>query len=216
LVATVNHLEEVAGMAVKSRRRRVWILGIGVAFALVVTSAALAAFRGERGRIAFDEGRTFPSGAAPGSQTVKRIYTDPLGDACCTEDIQRVVVTNTSRSIFFRITAPAPRSSEPAATSDRLIPITTDHGRFIVRNDDNGPGYVLARWDPKRAEFVELSHVHISVRGFGSVVSFSLTRRILGKPAAFRFRVEFWAVTSMGGANFDAAPDRGRWRYRLR
>jgi Tol biopolymer transport system component len=48
-------------MNIKSRQRRLWILGIAIAFALVVTAAALAAFRGERGRIAFDDGRTFPS-----------------------------------------------------------------------------------------------------------------------------------------------------------
>ena len=53
----MQHLRQLA----LYRRRRLWILGIGVAFALVVTAAALAAFRGERGRIAFDDGRTFPS-----------------------------------------------------------------------------------------------------------------------------------------------------------
>jgi Tol biopolymer transport system component len=45
-----------------TRRRRFWILGIGTAaLALVAATAVLAALRGERGRIAFDDGRTFPS-----------------------------------------------------------------------------------------------------------------------------------------------------------
>jgi TolB protein len=48
-------------MKIKPGRRGLWILLAGTAVALVATTAALAAFRGERGRIAFDDGRTFPS-----------------------------------------------------------------------------------------------------------------------------------------------------------
>jgi len=43
------------------RRRSAWLFLLGAAFALVASAAALGAFRGDRGRIAFDDGRTFPS-----------------------------------------------------------------------------------------------------------------------------------------------------------
>lgn len=45
----------------RARRRYFWIVGICAAFALVATATAFATLRGERGRIAFDDGRTFPS-----------------------------------------------------------------------------------------------------------------------------------------------------------
>jgi hypothetical protein len=153
--------------------------------------------------------------AAPGS-SAPRIYRDPRGDACCTEDITRVAVSAEPRRIIFQITALPPLGPQPAATSDRFIPITTGRGaRFQVGTSSDGPGYELDRWSVQLQKFVHLAPVHISVRNRGTLFVFTLSRRVLGNPGRFTFSVEFWAVTSFGGANYDFAPDRGSWSYRV-
>ena len=50
----------------------------------------------------------------------------------------------------------------------------------------------------------------------GDVFRFLINRHRLGDTNQFRFAVGFWAITSMGGANHDDAPDAGKWPYRVK
>ncbi len=135
-------------------------------------------------------------------------FTDKGGDACCTEDIRRVVVSNDDAgTITFAVTAPL----QPAhgSASDRFIKITTARGLFLIGTNPDGEGYVLSRGAAK----VLLGRVQASARG--DVFRFVIDRHRLGDTDRFSFGVAFWSVTSFG-ANVDAAPDAGKWSYEVK
>jgi hypothetical protein len=137
--------------------------------------------------------------AAPGAFGANRaVFTDATGDACCTEDITQVVVSNDDAGmISFAITAPLHPDSYGGA-SDRFIEIQTERGDdFVIGTNPDGPGYVLQGGGRVRA-----SHV-------GDLFRFFIDRHRLGDTDHFTFSVAFWSVSSLG-ANVDGA---GTWPY---
>jgi hypothetical protein len=141
-----------------------------------------------------------------------RTFTDPRGDACCTEDITRVVVTNDDAgTVAFEITGLL-ETETAAEASDRFIPIETEHRRFEIGSNSDSPGYSRFRLaaDGKR---VRLAAIHVSDEG--SLLRFPVDRHLLGDADRFSFHAEYWAVTPFG-ANLEAAPDRGTWTFPIK
>jgi hypothetical protein len=136
------------------------------------------------------------------------VFADKGGDACCTEDIRRVVVSNDdSGTITFTVTAPV---GPEGGASDRLIEISTEHGVFTIGTNPNGEGYMLWRGAADlMLDRVEAAH-------HGDVFRFVVDRNRLVDTNRFTFGVSFWRITSLGGANHDDAPDAGKWSYRLK
>jgi hypothetical protein len=142
----------------------------------------------------------------------RRVFPDPKGDACCTEDISRVVVASDDDGrITFRITAPLPNNGIAGGASDRYIPIETRRGRYQIATNPNGGGYVLGAWDDERSKFVTVARVRADEDGDDFV--FFVDRHLVGDTDQFRFNVQFWSVTPLGGAYLEAAPDRGSWLF---
>src|SRR5512132_1874207 len=99
-------------------------------------------------------------------------FSDKGGDACCTEDIRRVVVANDDAgTITFAVTAPV---GPEGGASDRLIEVTTDGGVFVIGTNPIGEGYALWRG----AATVMLGRVEASHRG--DVFRFVIDRHRLG------------------------------------
>lgn len=137
------------------------------------------------------------------------VFTDKGGDACCTEDIRGVVVSNDDAgTITFAVTAPV--DPDAGGASDRFIAITTERGSFTIGTNPNGEGYMLWRGPAE----VMLGRVDAMHRG--DVFRFVIDRHRLGDTNRFTFGVSFWRITSLGGANHDDAPDAGQWSYRVR
>lgn len=138
----------------------------------------------------------------------RTVFADTRGDACCTEDIRQVVVSNTDAgTITFAITAPV--GPEGGTSSDRFIQIVIERSKFIIGTNPDGEGYVL--W---RGAFELLGRVEASHRG--DVFQFVIDRHRLGDTNRFTFGVAFWSITSLGGADLDAAPDAGTWSYQVK
>jgi hypothetical protein len=137
-------------------------------------------------------------------------FTDAKDDACCTEDIRGVVVSNDDTgTISFAITAPAVDGND---SSDRFISITTERGEFQIGTHD-GPGYVLTRQWRSGGESL-LGPVRASHRG--DVFRFLLDRHRLGDTNRFSFGIAFWSVSSFA-ANSDHAPEfPERWTYSVK
>jgi hypothetical protein len=134
-------------------------------------------------------------------------FTDAKDDACCTEDIRGVVVSNDDAgTISFAITAPPVDGND---SSDRFISIITERGEFQIGTHD-APGYVLTRrWRSGRESL--LGPVRASHRG--DVFRFWLDRHRLGDANRFSFGIAFWSVSSFA-ANSDHAPEfPERWSY---
>jgi hypothetical protein len=137
------------------------------------------------------------SGALGANRTT---YMDTRGDACCTEDITAVVVSNDDAGrITIAITAPTPEDA--VGSSDRFIKITTERDTFTIGTNSDGPGYVLS----SDGNAVRASRS-------GDVFRFFIDRHRLADTNRFSFNVAFWAVSSFA-ANVDAAPDNGSWSY---
>jgi hypothetical protein len=137
-------------------------------------------------------------------------FTDAKDDACCTEDIRGVVVSNDDAgTISFAITAPAVDGND---SSDRFLSIITERGDFQIGTHD-GPGYVLVRqWGSGRESM--LGPVRASHRG--DVFRFWLDRHRLGDGNRFTFAITFWSVSSFA-ANSDHAPEfPQRWSYEVK
>jgi hypothetical protein len=144
--------------------------------------------------------------AAPGAWGANRAtFTDESGDACCTEDIQKVVVSNNDAGmITFAVTAPLLPDSYGSA-SHRFIEITTERSSFTIGSDPNtGEGYVLWRNEVLRGR--------VRAEERGDVFRFFIDRHRLGDADQFKFSVAFWSAGSMH-AEADGA---GPWPYRVR
>jgi len=140
-----------------------------------------------------------------------RAFADPSGDACCTEDITRVVVTNDDAgTITFAITAQIDAEGATGA-SDSFIDIETEHGRYQISSDDT-PGFSLFALTAN-GERVRVATIHASIES--GLFRFPVERHLLGDADRFNFDVEFWAVTSLA-ANLEAAPDRGMWTFPIK
>jgi hypothetical protein len=136
-------------------------------------------------------------------------FSDKGGDACCTEDIGRVVVSNDDTgTITFAVTAP--EGPEGGVASDRFIEIDTERGTFIIGTNPVGEGYAL--WQGAAT----VMRGRIEAAHHGDVFRFVVDRHRLGDTNRFTFGVSFWSITSLGGANHDDAPDAGKWSYRMK
>jgi hypothetical protein len=141
-----------------------------------------------------------------------RSFTDPRGDACCTEDITRVVVTNDDAGkITFAITAPL--DIPVGGASDSFIPITTERREYLIQSNPDTPGYSLVVW-PYTSKSARVATIRASKRG--DVFRFFVDRHLLGDAERFSFDIQFWSVTPLGGANLEAAPDRGSWTFPIK
>lgn len=137
----------------------------------------------------------------------RAVFTDKAGDACCTEDIKRVVVSNDDAGIItFSITAPV---GPEGGASDRFIEIDTERGKFLIGTNPEGEGYVLGRGIVGGLGRVDASQ-------HGDLFRFMIDRHRLADTNRFSFGVAFWRITSLGGANYDGAPDAGKWSYRVK
>jgi hypothetical protein len=149
--------------------------------------------------------------AAPGAWGANRVaFTDESGDACCTEDIQMVVVSNDDAgTITFAITAPP--NIYGSHSSDRFISITTERAHFVIGTGDL-PGYVLARgWEVSSPPF----STRLRATQRGDVLRIWVDRHQLGDTDRFRFDVAYWNVGSMH-ATSDHAPNTGAWSYEVK
>jgi len=157
------------------------------------------------------------SSAAPAANRAHhRTYRDPYGDACCTEDITRVVVSNIAKGrITIRITAPNPTTGD-VSTDYRDIWIATARGNYLIREVDDTLNYVLMR-SRVGGGYTWAGHVR-SYLG-GTRFTFSITRRELRGVSSFKFRIEFGGGYTPSpypyGPGSDFAPDAGTWSYRL-
>ena len=135
-------------------------------------------------------------------------FTDKVGDACCTEDIQKVVVSNDDAGmITFAIVAPLLPDSFGRA-DQRFIEITTERSSFTIEPEpDTGRGYLLWR---NEGEGLLLGRVR--AEWSGDVFRFFIDRHRLGDADRFTFSVAFWSAGSMH-AEADGA---GPWPYQVR
>jgi hypothetical protein len=145
-----------------------------------------------------------------------RAFADPSGDACCTEDITRVVVTNDDAgTITFAITAQVDAEGAQGA-SDSFIDIETEHERYQIGSNSDTPGFgffVLTAY----GERVRVATIHASIENDGlfRFFRFPVDRHLLGDADRFDFDVEFWEVTPLA-AHLEAAPDRGVWTFPIK
>jgi hypothetical protein len=149
--------------------------------------------------------------AAPDAWGANRVaYTDASGDACCTEDIRNVVVSNDDAgTITFAITAPP--NIDDYSSSDRFISITTERARFVIGTLDQ-PGYFLARgWEVSVPPF----STRLRATQRGDELRIWVDRHQLGDTDRFRFDVSYWNVGTMH-ATSDRAPDAGTWSYEVK
>jgi hypothetical protein len=143
--------------------------------------------------------------AAPGAWGANRVaLTDASGDACCTEDITKVVVSNDDAGVItFAVIAPLQPDSYGRADM-RFIEITTGRSSFTIGTADTGEGYVLRRNEVLRGR--------VRAEERGDVFRFFIDRHRLGDADRFKFSVAFWSAGSMH-AEADGA---GPWPYHVR
>jgi hypothetical protein len=147
-------------------------------------------------------------------------YSDGAGDSGSAPDLTQVAVANDPSNVTFEIDAPA---RLPAGDEAVLLdidsdgnPSTGDEG-FEARAFMNVAGSEVETWNGSAWASAPPAGISIrfelsSSRGFWRVV---LPRTIVGTSAAWNFVVLSAKFSGDAIVGFDAAPDRGAWRYEL-
>ena len=155
------------------------------------------------------------------------VFTDRAGDnsPCCTRDITSVsVANNDGGTITFKITS----RGETEDDDDLVILIDADRDR--TTGDEHGAEYrifadietslveeaSLSRWSAARAQFEELARRDVQASAAANIFRFVLDRHVLGDTDGFRFAVQLWEVTTLGGMSTDWAPDQGMWAFPIK